>query len=187
MLLRVMMIHHKMVLNPACDACISEADYDSCCACSTASDPCSAQACGISSAVSCNACFWIHFEHDIVYWPSNTRCPFRAVICWRLIRLVVHARHCYVQVWGMYKDEYLAVSLMHTLCLLTRCNSSQPFDLLSCILLPCYITDGATCTKYHTRHPHPQKHCHAVLDSINMHVIFKSQATATRDSPWPAC
>jgi len=49
---------------------------------------------------------------------------------------------------------------MHTLCMyicvciciLTKCNSNQPFDSvsLSCILLPCYIRDGATCIEYHT-------------------------------------
>ncbi len=38
MLLRVMM-NHKTVLNPAGDACVSEAECDSVCAFSTASDP----------------------------------------------------------------------------------------------------------------------------------------------------
>ena len=55
MLLSVM-VYHKMVLTPVCDACISEADCDSVYAFSTASNPCSAQACGIWSAVSCNVC-----------------------------------------------------------------------------------------------------------------------------------
>ena len=34
-------------------------------------------------------------------------------------------------------------------------------------------------TQYHTRHPRPQKHCDAVSGNINMHLIFKLQATAT--------
>ena len=46
MLLRVM-IHHKMALNPACDACISEADCDSVSAFSTASDPAAHVAFGV--------------------------------------------------------------------------------------------------------------------------------------------
>ena len=35
------------------------------------------------------------------------------------------------------------------------------------------------CTQYHTHHSRPQKHCHAVSGNINMHLIFKLQATAT--------
>ncbi len=82
----------------------------------------------------------------------------------------------------MYKDAYSADSLMHTLSILIRYNSSQPFDsiLLTCILLPCYITDAATCTKDHAQYPRPQKHCPAVLGSISVHVLFKFQSTAAR-------
>ena len=67
------------------------------------------------------------------------------------------------------------------ICILTKCNSNQPFDSvsLSCILLPCYIRDGATCIEYHTRHPRPQKYCRAVSGNISMHLIFKLQANAT--------
>ncbi len=89
MLLRVI-IHHKLVLTPACDACISEADCDSVCALSTASDPCSAQACGAWSAVSCRKTAFMyafesilnmHVQSCMTCVPSSTRWTFRAVCC----------------------------------------------------------------------------------------------------------